>query len=222
MKLIWIIASSFFFLSVPTWGQSGGSQNYASGLALSFVAEGRQTGRVLNLDVANHTNAARTLTLPGLVILTPADPRYSTVLLESSGTWNLKPGAHLKLSLSGYSLQKSKAVPSKGTAVGYTISEGDESQQTARYVLQEGLKLERTAKFEATFLPAKKHRLLVHQRSLWRATAGGNPTKPQQLASDIKLAFKSRGKPVSDKVAEAITASVWRDVEKVFKRVSGS
>lgn len=189
-------------------------------IEISFQGRGLETGKVLDVKISNKGDTRHLVQIPQFTVLEPADSRYSPVLLESYGGWEVEPGAYFTARLSGYSLEHQKDMPSNGARLTYTPSTGAKKYKPAQYALREGLKMEKRGKFRPLILSKEKHRLVVLQRAVWKAVGGKNPTGPEELYSDIARALKSKGKPMSEKATGALVASVWRDVEQIYKSLS--
>lgn len=200
------------------WGQSPFQGWRDDSLELSFSGRGLETGKVLDLKVKNTGKSSKLLHLPQFTVLEPLDSRLAPLLLESHGSWEIQPGADFTFRLSGYSLEHRLEAPPSGKQVRYRPSQGAERYKKAQYALREGLKLEN--QFEPLVLSAEKHRLVVLQRVVWRAVGGDNPDNPEKLYGDVERALEARGKPVSKEATGALVASIWRDVERVYRSLA--
>lgn len=206
--------------SLAAWGQSPFQGWQDQELELTFSARGLESGKVLDLKIRNTGDTRKVLHLPQFTVLEPLDSRFTPVILESYGGWEVQPGADFTFRLSGYSLEHGREVPGAGQQVRYRPTRGKGQYKAAQYALREGLKLERQGRFEPLVLSRERHRVVVLQRVVWRAVGGGNPDNPEQLHSDVVRALRSRGKSVSEKATGALVASIWRDVEKVYQSLA--
>lgn len=189
------------------------------GIEVSFVGTGRQTGKLLRMEVRNTSQKTVRFYLPKLTVLKPENDFYSTVLVEKGGAWDLPGGRSFKVPVEGYSLTYDKAVPKKTLTLTYLPVK--KLSPYARYMraLESGLKFEKRRGLKSPFLSQSQHRSLVFQRVLWRVDGDRNPKDAKDLFEDLKQAMKSRKKPIEDDAIKALTASVWQDVERIYQNL---
>lgn len=192
----------------------------SGGLVVHFSGTGREAGVVLELSVDNTSKTTQVFQLPPLLVLEPGNKRYSPVLVEKGGAWELEPGAHFKVPVTGYGLDHSKDMPGASEKVDYRPSLGGPAYAKVQHALKESLSYEKRVGFKASILPGKTHRTLVIQRVLWLARGGNNPSTPQDLVKDLTQSFAAAGKSVSEAAVNGIAASVWSDVQKVYEALA--
>ena len=187
---------------------------WAEGLVVSFTGRGLEFGRVLDIEVVNTLDEKLCFTLAPFTVLIPSDSRYSPILLESSGAWDVLAGGRQTFRVSGFALDHALLMPSPGQALDYQPSPVGDRFDLARYALQVGLEVESNSGFEAKFLAAEKHRLLVLQRLIWSLIGEGNPTSLEELEEDLAASFRREGRSPSDRAIKALADSIWVDVSK--------
>lgn len=187
----------------------------APDLTVTCLGRGLETGPLLDLKVANAAKETRRFRLAPYTVLVASDPKFSPILLESTGEWDIKPKSQATFRVSGFSLQHDRSVPKEGLSLEYRPDLASKTYAAPRRALQVALQQEDG--FASDLLPAEKHRLIVIQRLLWCVVGGTNPATPQALQADLTAAFARKGNPPGEKAIKALTASVWRDVVKCLK-----
>ena len=183
------------------------------GVEVTFTGTGLESGHVLDMRVRNNGKSPVTFQLPQLTVLDSTS--MTPVLVESKGGWEIPPGVEISHAVMGYSLEQAKPAPSRGEKAIYVPSEKP-GFAPAQIALKKSLEFRRSPGFQATVLPAEKHNTLVTQRLIWTVYGTQNPKTPKALEQDLSTAFQRAGKSVSEDAVQALTASIWQDVARVY------
>jgi hypothetical protein len=183
------------------------------GVEVTFTGTGLESGHVLDLSVRNRSNHEVAFQLPQLTVLDST--MFAPVVVESKGGWKIPPGAEISHRVIGYSLEQSKPGPRRGQRAVYLPSEKP-SFAPAQLALKKSLDFQRSPGFHSTVLSKEKHKILVTQRLIWTVYGPRNPKTPKALEQDLASSFQRAGESVNTATVQALTASVWQDVARVY------
>ncbi len=183
------------------------------GVEVTFTGTGLESGHVLDLKVRNGGKSVVAFQLPQLTVLDSTT--FAPIVVESKGGWKIPPGAEVTHKVIGYSLEQSKPGPRRGQTASYTPSEKP-GFAPAQLALKKSLEFQRSPGFQATVLSKEKHKTLVTQRLIWTVYGPRNPKTPKALEQDLAASFQRAGESVNAASVQALTASVWQDVARVY------
>ena len=183
------------------------------GVEGTFSGTGLESGHVLDLTVRNRSHHEVAFQLPQLTVLD--SKTLAPIVVESKGGWKIPPGAEISHQVIGYSLEQSKPGPRRGQRAVYLPSEKP-GFAPAQLALKKSLEFQRSPGFQATVLSKEKHKTLVTQRLIWTVYGPRNPKTPKALEQDLASSFQRAGEPVNAATVQALTASVWQDVSRVY------
>ena len=183
------------------------------GVEVTFTGTGLESGHVLDLNVRNRGNNEVAFQLPQLTVLD--SKTFVPIVVESKGGWKIPPGAEISHQVIGYSLEQSKPGPRRGQRAVYAPSEKP-GYAPAQLALKKSLEFQRSPGFQPTVLSKEKHKTLVTQRLIWTVYGPRNPKTPKALEQDLASSYQRAGESVNAATIQALTASVWQDVARVY------
>ena len=183
------------------------------GVEITFTGTGLESGHVLDMNVRNNGKTTVAFQLPQLTVLDSTS--MAPIVVESKGGWKIPPGAEISHQVIGYSLEQSKPGPRRGEQAVYLPSEKTDFA-TAQLALRKSLEFQRSPGFQATVLSKEKHKTLVTQRLIWTVYGPRNPKTPKALEQDLAAAFQRAGESANAATLQALAASIWQDVARVY------